>query len=553
MIKSVHLKFGSTPGAPSLGFDLSPSVTIFVGPNNGGKSQCLRELHQFSQSGAAHTNRLIFDKLVFDDWQPAAANAVLDRSRLEPDVGENVHPNHEIFQCGRDRNQLPRARFSAALLTPNQHIDEFVSWYFRYQVLNLDGRNRLNLLNNQPRGDLKSPERPLAQLLVDDPARSLLRELVHEAFGFYFAIDASQGDQLHVRFGKTEPPDERSFHDVNLDYMRSALDINAVSDGVRAFTGILVQLYSGKPTIILADEPEAFLHPSLARKLGKQLAQGAALESKHVFVATHSAHFVMGAILSGAKVNIVRLTHSNGVGTARLLPNTDLSVLMQDPLLRSVGVLDGLFYDSVVVCEADADRAFYQEINERLLSAGDPRGISNALFLNADNKQTIPRIVAPLRKLGIPVAAITDIDVVKEGGEQWTRHLSAIGVPASEHQPYGTRRASTLNALKNADTDYKINGGVNILSGPDQEAATNLLCDLTQYGMFVVPNGEVEAWLAKLDVPRTKGMWLRTIFEKMGSDVTSSTYLKPDRGDVWDFMGSIKKWLSDLSRKGIPK
>lgn len=40
---------------------------------------------------------------------------------------------------------------------------------------------------------------------------------------------------------------------------------------------------------------------------------------------------------------------------------------MQNPLLRSIGVFNALFYNAVVVTEADADRAFYQEINERLL------------------------------------------------------------------------------------------------------------------------------------------------------------------------------------------
>jgi hypothetical protein len=37
---------------------------------------------------------------------------------------------------------------------------------------------------------------------------------------------------------------------------------------------------------------------------------------------------------------------------------------MRNPLLRSTGVLSGLFYEFVIVTEADADRAFYQEIND---------------------------------------------------------------------------------------------------------------------------------------------------------------------------------------------
>ena len=325
-----------------------------------------------------------------------------------------------------------------------------------------------------------------------------------------------------------------------------------MSDGVKAFTGLLVQLYAGDPKIIAIDEPEAFLHPSLAFKLAKELAKAASIEGKHVFAATHSPQFVMGAVLSGAKTNIVRLTYENGIGTARLLHSDDMTTLMQDPLLRSAGVLSGLFYNFVIVCEADADRAFYQEINERLLAADDSRGIPNALFLNADNKQTISKIVEPLRRLGIPCASIIDLDIVKDGGDEWTRHLRACNIPASEHQPYGTRRARVLDTLRAKDADFKSSGGINLLSGADHEAAENLFVDLAGYGLFVVQRGEVENWLTDLEVPRSKHSWLRSIFEKMGSDPTSPDYVKPKTGDVWDFMGQVRTWLVDPQRRGIP-
>ena len=44
--------------------------------------------------------------------------------------------------------------------------------------------------------------------------------------------------------------------------------------------------------------------------------------------------------------------------------------------------------------------------NVRTDIAFGQRGIGDALFANAQNKQTIRRLVAPLRRLGIPAAAI---------------------------------------------------------------------------------------------------------------------------------------------------
>jgi predicted ATPase len=45
----------------------------------------------------------------------------------------------------------------------------------------------------------------------------------------------------------------------------------AASDGVQAFVGIVCAVLWGDYRAILIDEPEAFLHPPLARKLGRQL------------------------------------------------------------------------------------------------------------------------------------------------------------------------------------------------------------------------------------------------------------------------------------------
>ncbi len=334
--------------------------------------------------------------------------------------------------------------------------------------------------------------------------------------------------------------------------MRTARGFDDISDGIKAFTGVLIQLHAGTPQVITVDEPEAFLHPSLAFKLGKELARGAVEEGKQIFSSTHSAQFLMGAISSGAEVNIVRLTYQDGSGTARLLPNEELKVLMQDPLLRSVGVLDGLFFDSVLVGEANADRAFYQEINERLLAVGDPRGAARTLFLNADTKQTIPRIVLPLRKLGIPAVGVVDIDVLKDGGGEWTRHLTAIGIPPSEHTSYATRRIAVLGSMQATGKNFKTEGGITILNGSEREAAENLLADLARYGLFIVPRGEIENWLTDLDVDRSKNKWLRNIFEKMGSDPKDESYVKPQAGDVWDFLGQISNWINDKGRRGIP-
>jgi hypothetical protein len=58
--------------------------------------------------------------------------------------------------------------------------------------------------------------------------------------------------------------------------------------------------------------------------------------------------------------------------------------------------------------------------------------------------------------------------------------------------------------------------------------------------------------LSDLAVSRNKGTWLTSIFERMGEDPQAPEYIKPAEGDVWEFIGDVKRWVSDQSRKGIP-
>ena len=159
-----------------------------------------------------------------------------------------------------------------------------------------------------------------------------------------------------------------------MKFHADALPIQEASDGVKAFTGIILEIIAGDPAVILIDEPEAFLHPALSFKLGKEIALTSSNSNKRLFVSTHSPNFVMGCIQSGASINIVRLTYRDDIATARILDSQELLRLMRNPLLRSTRVLDGLFYEHVVVTEGDTDRAFYQEVNETGFSDSILRG-----------------------------------------------------------------------------------------------------------------------------------------------------------------------------------
>lgn len=556
MIKNIKLKFGRAEGLPQETVEAMP-ITVFVGPNNSGKSKILSEIQQFCSDGSRNVNNLIVDSIELEAISEKLIKEKIKSVTLKPNPGEVQQPDHIFVGKQGQRQQVDSNAFLNAFKNPNENPLFICSWYLSYNTLILNGSNRINLINQQSGGNLQQPAQSSFQVLFrDNDKRKEVSRIIHDAFGKHLVIDPTNLGWLNLRLSKDAPQDEREERGIDekaVEFHKKALPITEASDGVKAFTGMITEMIAGDPLVLLIDEPEAFLHPSLSFKLGKEVAGIMSKSHKRLFVSTHSSNFVMGCIQSGAPVNIVRLTYRNQLATARILPNEDILKLMRNPLLRSTGVLSGLFYEFVVVTESDADRAFYQEINDRLLKYANGKGIPNCLFLHAQNKQTVKTIIKPLRKLGIPVAGIVDIDILKEGGVVWSGFLDSGSIPEIEKDSLAIIRGALKYKLDGTGKNMKRDGGVNILNDTDKEALQNLFDKLADYGLFVVPNGELESWLKSLQAKGHGPSWLVEVFEKMGEDPNTSEYVKPSEGDVWEFLENISKWFFNPKRKGIPK
>ena len=127
-------------------------------------------------------------------------------------------------------------------------------------------------------------------------------------------VDPTGMGPLRLKLTRTEPGPQvtqRRLDTAALEYYRQATPIQAYGDGVRAYVGLTLAVVSGPHTILLIDEPDAFLHPPLSRRLGRNLA-GLALErGGSLVVATHSADFVFGALEATGEATIVRVTYDN--------------------------------------------------------------------------------------------------------------------------------------------------------------------------------------------------------------------------------------------------
>lgn len=542
-LEDVIFKAGTTPtsGNP-LKVHLG-SILILVGPNNSGKSLALREIENWCL-GKNPTTKVISNLNIDVPSDPEESLKLLKIFETSPPVGQmsaqgnfwvglHTFRNERILKLQINEQAL---RQSTSAKNMSFLLPHLVSLY----TARLDGKTRFELSNNQNTGDLKkSAENHLWALFQNDNSREKVRKLTKDAFNLYFTIDPTLMTQFSIQLSEKPPVDnseEQALDNRSRKFHSSAQHISEFSDGVQAFVGLISAILSLDHRIMLIDEPEAFLHPTLAYMLGSNMAEIADERQASLVVATHSPAFLMATIMKTSRVSVVRLTYNNRIATARELSSQELRLMMQDPLLRSTKTLEALFHNSVVITESDTDRAFYDEINNRLTV--ENRGISQCLFLNGQNKQTISRILSPLRKIGVPAAGVTDLDIINLDDTSWNNLISAIGASSDSYIISCERNkivAEFMEPLISQNAMHK--GGVDKLNSTKSEAIT-LLQKLEEYGLFVVPNGEIETWLSNLGVVGHGTDWLIRMFSILGSDLNDVNYVKPASNDVMDFSRS---------------
>lgn len=560
-LSSIEFKAGSTSTDKHLSIP-ADHIIILVGPNNSGKSLALREIE--SICSGQHLQTKVVENAMID--YPKSADDVIELMRqfeTSPPNENSITPGN--FWVGQHTfsSQTPERNFELNVpglrnAVQNGEMNLIQLWVSAFFTTRLDGRTRFLLTDPKNTGDLQlHPKNHLWALFKDDKAREQVRELTEKAFGLHFVIDPTGMTKFRIRMSHTKPlsqQEEQGLDNSAREFHRKAEDISTLSDGVQAYVGLVSAVMSLNHKILLIDEPEAFLHPPLSRRLGTDLTKIAKERSASIIISTHSAPFVMGCVETSENVTIVRLTYENSIASARKLDSMELKDILKSSLLRSTGVIQGLFHRAVIVGESDADRAFYDEINRRLLM--NDRGIADALFLNAQNMQTVYRLVGPLRRLGIPAVAIVDLDYITQTGANWTQLLSACQIPDIQRLQLDTERTyfedifSKLPLTEKGARAIK-DGGINRLNPTDKIRLEKFLSTLSEYGLFLVQNGELESWLSSLQVSGHGTAWLINMFNAIGDNDDAGNFLRPTDEDVWIFIDKIAKWVRDSSRKGV--
>jgi hypothetical protein len=270
MLRSVVLQFGRGPDSAPCSIGVTP-VTIFVGPNNAGKSKILRELRDFFLDAQHHSEGTILKSVEFSPVDGEEVARIVES--CEPVLNRQSYPFPDPVFFKRDGGDsgwvISRPNLLEVLSDPNANKHAFINYCLEGRVIYLDAATRTSLLNRRDGGNLQvAATNTLQRLFRNRSAREEIRRITFEAFGSYFVVDPTNLGSFQVRMSDVLPEseiEECGIHSASVLFHAAARPIEGESDGVKSYTGIVAEILASRPKIIAIDEPEAFLHPSIHR------------------------------------------------------------------------------------------------------------------------------------------------------------------------------------------------------------------------------------------------------------------------------------------------
>lgn len=551
--KEIRLKSGEV-------IPVENGLTVVVGPNNSGKSQLLMELLELSHlqldqgaeearsrrkvvQSASSSNEGSFES--FLGWLNANGVALTQfwtiqresrEVRMMPDI---AHSDYHLRQI--EDEAWKHHKYQLAV---NHHL-----------VTYLDIENRLRHMDSvdslDPSSQTSRPYHALQHLYEDESKERMLREKVRSAFGNGVEVWRDAGPRIHLVTGKPQY-DFKIQRQLYKQDMQSRPKAYEEGHGFRSYTGILMEIIVGDRPVILIDEPEAFLHPPQARKLGRELAEFQK-SGKQIIIATHSTDLLQGIIGSRSQpsVTIVRITRTGTKNHVTTIDQEIVRKITHDPLLRHSSILDGLFYDGVVLTEGDGDAIYYSIVYDTITSDGDRLDV---LFTHANGGyMRYGTAVKALRSLRVPCVSIIDVDVL--AGEREAVFSGIIEAHGSTIDELGIsgdlamirdavmKKATSptrKDVLELFETFRKVNDrhmhGEEVsqlkkvvkgktgwqvakseseagLTGELLERYRSVVDQLNQIGIFVVPVGEREGFHREAQ-PNPKAAWTADVLER---------------------------------------
>ena len=508
------------------GLDISKNdIIVFVGPNNAGKSQALKDIYTLSEKKVP--------SVVISDIKITKSSTPISSVLSVVSKGNN-HGNfisYNVFNHSMSLWDYTDAQFPT---TP------FFDVYRDLFVINLNTSARLTICSapqNIRRDENKS--HPIHYAAFDGKYRKWLSDNFKKAFGVEITPNIQYGAAIPLCIGKPvilegDYEDEITRQEETAKILDTYDQVQNQGDGIKSFTGILLYLMLDYYRIYLIDEPESFLHPPQARIMGQIIGKTLSAHQQ-AFISTHSEEIIKGLLDScPERIKIVRITRDGKTNHFSILNNAEFNKVWSDPLLKYSNIMASLFHKSVVLCESDSDCKMYSIIESHIKQK--QQKYSETLFIHCGGKHRMSKIIQALRSLNVAVTTIVDIDILNDEAI-FKGIVEAYGIYYNSIKPNYNKIVSNLRSpkenvdritarsiinqvLDGANSKYlssaeieavreavstiskwkelKSSGIYALKQGDSASSFRKIDKLLKEYGVYIVPVGELECFIKEV-------------------------------------------------------
>lgn len=514
-------------------------IVVFVGPNNAGKSQSLKDIYMLSEK--------IVPTVVISEISIEKSTKSLSTVLSEISEGRNQGRYTSYSVLGHDMNVWDNTDI---IFPSEKYFGDFRDLF----VANLDTAARLTICRppqNIRRNDSK--RHPIHYAAFDGRYRKWLSESFKKAFGVEITPNTQYGSVIPLCIGTPvklteEYEDEQFRQEEYAKILETYKQVQNQGDGIKSFTGILLYLMLDYYRTYLIDEPESFLHPPQARIMGQIIGQTLS-DQQQAFISTHSEEIIKGLLeVCAERIKIVRITREEDTNKFSILNNEEFKQVWDDPLLKYSNIMASLFHKSVVLCESDSDCKMYSIIESHIKQK--QQKYSETLFIHCGGKHRMARIITALRALDINVKLIADIDVLNDetvfkgivesfGIDYATIQADYNNIVSNLHSPKEKVNRNSAKAMINKILDeseatdlskceigdieevvstiskwkaIKTSGSSAIPAGNATKSFRKIDRLLKDNGAFVVPVGELECFIK--EVGGHGPDWANNVLEK---------------------------------------
>lgn len=384
--------------------ELSPQdIVVFVGSNNTGKSQSLRDI--FNSLSFDHGNKVV-TRVDFLYHNPEGIEEIVKEQSLTTPIGN--YYAYSGYQYEIQSISLPN-------FWKKKLVDENIK---RFLVSMVKTEERLTTSSPKEMVDIGEKRKYPLHYIIDSNNRQTVSDIFEKIFNQKIFCEDRGSKMLTLHMGSEidfnkEGMTAQQVSDEFYKRMGDLPKIHEQGDGIRSLVGLLLNLMMPNYTMFLIDEPEAFLHPPQARILGESIP--GLLGEKQAFISTHSIDLIKGLLTSAEqRVKIIRLRRDGNSNPVYQLQSPDLNAIWKDPIMRHSNILDGLFYHHTILCESDSDCQLYAAMYSYL--KGIQNSYSDALFTLCNGKGRMKPLSRTFKSLGIDYRIVPDLDFFNDKG-----------------------------------------------------------------------------------------------------------------------------------------